>query len=202
MPILACLDLHVGRPCQPLRAFFLAAVGPIAQWWSHIRVVWVPLAHISDTMITHVMMELIAYETWHGVMWLRWRRSRQDLAWRTGCKCEGWVGGFGVMDCVTVKLEQDLALMDKGNVEKQVRSRSMNQQGHVMIWSGSYHLLIKVGAYVASTLEEMEWIAQGKGITYRVFYFTSHSCVEKFMTWFRIDGRTIKRDKLVCISII
>jgi hypothetical protein len=37
------------------------------------------------------------------------------------------------MDCVTVKLEQDLALMDKGNVEKQVRSRSMNQQGHVMI---------------------------------------------------------------------
>jgi hypothetical protein len=49
-----------------------------------------------------------------------------------------------------------LALMDKGNVEKQVRSRSMSQQGHVMIWSGSYHLLIKVGAYVASTLEEME----------------------------------------------
>ena len=27
-------------------------------------------------------------------------------------------------------------------------------------------------------------------------------CVEKFMTGFRIDGRTIKRGKLVCISVI
>ena len=43
------------------------------------------------------------------------------------------VGGFGAMDHVAVKLEQDLAPMDKGNSEKQVRSRSMNQQGHVMI---------------------------------------------------------------------
>jgi hypothetical protein len=37
------------------------------------------------------------------------------------------------MNRVTVKLEQDLALMDEGNSEKQVMSRSMNQQGHVMI---------------------------------------------------------------------
>ena len=37
------------------------------------------------------------------------------------------------MDHLAVKLEQDLALMDGGNGEKQVRSRSMNQQGHVMI---------------------------------------------------------------------
>jgi hypothetical protein len=37
------------------------------------------------------------------------------------------------MDRVVVKLEQDLALMDEGNGEKQVSSRSMNQQGHVMI---------------------------------------------------------------------
>ena len=60
------------------------------------------------------------------------------------------------MDRVSVKLEQDLTPMDEGNGEKQVRSRSMNQQGHVMIFSGSYHLLIKVGACVASTMEEME----------------------------------------------
>ena len=60
----------------------------------------------------------------------------------------------------------------------------------------------RVGACVASTLEEMEWNAQGKGITNRAFYFTGHRCVEKFMTGFRIDGRTIKRGKLVCISII
>ena len=37
------------------------------------------------------------------------------------------------MDHVAVKLEQDLAPMDKGNGEKQVRSGSMNQLGHVMI---------------------------------------------------------------------
>jgi hypothetical protein len=37
------------------------------------------------------------------------------------------------MDRVVVKLGQDLALIDKDNDEKQVRSRLMNQQGHVMI---------------------------------------------------------------------
>jgi hypothetical protein len=40
---------------------------------------------------------------------------------------EEQVGGFGAMDRMAVKLEQDLAPMDKGNGEKQVRSRSMNQ---------------------------------------------------------------------------
>ena len=59
-----------------------------------------------------------------------------------------------------------------------------------------------IGAYVASTLKEIKWNAQGKGITYRVFDFTSHRYVEKFMTEFRIDGCTNKRGKLVCISII
>jgi hypothetical protein len=63
-------------------------------------------------------------------------------------------------------------------------------------------LLIKVGACVASTLEEIEWNAQGKCITYRAFYFTGHRCVEKFMTRFRIAGCIIKRGKLVCISVI
>jgi hypothetical protein len=65
------------------------------------------------------------------------------------------------------------------------------------------HIIVdRVGAYVASTLEEMEWNAKGKGITYRAFHFTSHRCVEKFMAGFRIDGRTIKRGKLICISVI
>ena len=50
-----------------------------------------------------------------------------------GCKHEGQVGGFRAMDRVAVKLEQDLAPMDEGNGEKQVRSRSMNQYSHVMI---------------------------------------------------------------------
>jgi hypothetical protein len=59
-----------------------------------------------------------------------------------------------------------------------------------------------VGACVASTPEEMKWNAQGKGIIYRAFHFTGHRCVENFMTGFMIDGRTIKRGKLVCISVI
>ena len=37
------------------------------------------------------------------------------------------------MDHMVVKLKQDLALMDEGNGEKQVKSRSMNQYDHVMI---------------------------------------------------------------------
>ena len=34
---------------------------------------------------------------------------------------------------MTVKLEQDMAPMDRGNCEEQVRSRLMSQYGHVMI---------------------------------------------------------------------
>jgi hypothetical protein len=39
---------------------------------------------------------------------------------------------------------------------------------------------------------------------YNLGYFISlvKGCVEKCMTGFRIDGRTIKRGKLVCISVI
>ena len=37
------------------------------------------------------------------------------------------------------KLSDDLASMDRSDGEEQVKSRSMNQYGHVMIWSGSYH---------------------------------------------------------------
>jgi hypothetical protein len=37
------------------------------------------------------------------------------------------------MDRVAVKRKQDLVPMDEDNSEKQVRSRSINQQGHMMI---------------------------------------------------------------------
>ena len=69
-----------------------------------------------------------------------------------------------------------------------------------MKWIVSFGVL--VGACVASTSEEMKWNAQGNGITYRAFHFTDHRCVEKFITGFMIDGHTIKRGKLVCISVI
>jgi len=49
---------------------------------------------------------------------------------------------------------------------------------------------------------EVEWKCARQRYNLRAFHFTGHRCVEKFMTGFRIDGRTIKRGKLVCISVI
>ena len=56
---------------------------------------------------------------------LQWRRVSQ---------------GFEASDREAVKLGQDLAPMDRGNGEERAKSRSIDQRGHVMIWSGSYHL--------------------------------------------------------------
>ena len=65
------------------------------------------------------------------------------------------------------------------------------------------HIIVDhVGACVGSTLEEMERNAQGKGTFVGHFISSVKDCVEKCMTGFRIDGRTIKRSKLVCISVI
>ena len=134
-----------------------------------------------------VIEELIAYETWHGVMWPKWRRSRQGLAWWTGCNGERARQGFEARDREAVKLGQDLAPMDQGNGEERARSRSMDQRGHVMIWSGSYHSrkikssvdswrwskgLMDFGACVASIFGKMKWNMQGKDMTCRAFHFT------------------------------
>jgi hypothetical protein len=62
--------------------------------------------------------------------------------------------------------------------------------------------LTKVGDCVALTLEKLEWNAKGKGIFVGHFISPVKGCVVKCMTEFRIDGRIIKRDKLVCISVI
>jgi hypothetical protein len=140
---------------------------------------WKWLGYVAK--LTHVMEELNICDTWHGVMWLG--GEDQDESWldelvaRVKGKLEA---SFEAINYVAWKLEQWLGAMDQGNGEEQVRSRLMNQWGHVMIWSGSYYLLIKVGACVVSTLlEEMEWNAQGKCITYRAFHFIGHRCVEK-----------------------
>ena len=45
----------------------------------------------------------------------------------------------GLVARVKGKLSEDLAPMDRGNGEERARSRSIDQRGHVMIWSGSYH---------------------------------------------------------------
>ena len=46
---------------------------------------------------------------------------------------KAWLDGPVVS--VKGKLSDDLAPMDRSNGEEQVKSRSMNQYGHVMIWS-------------------------------------------------------------------
>ena len=51
-------------------------------------------------------------------------------------------------------------------------------------------------------MKEMKWNAQGKGIFVGHFISLVKDCIEKCMTGFRIDGRTIKKSKLVCISVI
>ena len=45
----------------------------------------------------------------------------------------------GPVASVKGKLSDNLAPMDRSNGEEQVKLRSMNQYGHMMIWSGSYH---------------------------------------------------------------
>jgi hypothetical protein len=46
-------------------------------------------------------------------------------------KDEAWL--YGPVASVKGKLSDDLAPMDRSNGEEQVRSRSMNQYGHIMI---------------------------------------------------------------------
>ena len=68
-------------------------------------------------------------------------------------------------------MSKDLAPMDKGNDKELARLRSMNQRSRDDIkWIISF--VMEVGACVASTMEEMKWNAEGKGMIYRTFYFT------------------------------
>ena len=65
------------------------------------------------------------------------------------------------------------------------------------------HIIVdRVGACVASALGWSGMECARQKYICRAYHFTGHRCVEKFMTGFRIDGRTIKRDKLVYISVI
>jgi hypothetical protein len=140
-----------------------------------------------DMTLSHVI-KVEKIKTWLGLMdWLQaWRASRK-------LRNKG--------PRVTVKLEQDLTPMDRRNDEEQVKSRLMNQYDHVMIWSGSYHCwscwcmcCIDIGGV------EMKCTRQRYNLGN--FIPPVKGCVEKCMTGFRIDDRTIKRGKLVCISVI
>jgi hypothetical protein len=70
-PTLACLG---DWSCQPLWASSLVAAGPIASWWSHIRVVQVHMSHISYKKCYQCRQETIN----HNMNTERWH---QDLSW-------------------------------------------------------------------------------------------------------------------------
>jgi hypothetical protein len=102
---------------------------------------------------------------------------------------------------VTMNLEQDLAPMGRCNGEEQVKLRSMNQYDHMMIWSGSYHCWsCWCMCCIDNGGDGMECVRQRYNLGH--FHFNSHRYVEKLMTGLRIDGRTNKRGKLVCLLVI
>jgi hypothetical protein len=153
------------------------------------------------------MEELNVCDTWYEVMWLggkiKIRLGLMDLlqAWSASQKLwsdklhcgEAWArldadGPKQRWRASEVKIDEPIRWCDD---KKWIISlRKIKPSVDSWWWSKG---LIKVGACVASTLEEMKWNAQGKGITYRAFHFTGVSWVEKCLTRFRIDSRTIKR---------
>jgi hypothetical protein len=153
--------------------------------------------------LAHMMMEeLIAHAIWHWVMWSSWRRSRHDLAWWTSCKYEGQVGGFEARDHVW---RWSLSKTWRRWTDAMVKSKWSQDRWTNMIlwWYEVDHIIVDhVGACVASTSEELEWKCARQRYNLGHFISPVKGYVEKCMAGFRIDGRTIKTGKLVCISVI
>lgn len=57
-------------------------------------------------------------------------------------------------------------------------------------------------ACVALPLEEIKWNTQVKCMAYRSFHFIGRRLCREEFDGFLIDVHAIKRDKLVCMSII
>jgi hypothetical protein len=116
---------------------------------------WIWLRDVAK--IAHVMLEeLSAHVTWHWVMWSRWRRSRHDLARQTSCKCEGQVGGFETRDRVW---RWSLSKTWHRWTDARVKRKWSQDRWTNMItwWYEVDHIIVdRVGACVASTLEELE----------------------------------------------
>ena len=68
-----------------------------------------------------VMKEIIAHETWHGVMWLDGEDRDKTLRRWTGCKCERQVGGFEATNHMWWgSLSKDLAPIDKATMKSKL----------------------------------------------------------------------------------
>ena len=164
-----------------------------------------------------VIEELIAYETWHGVMWPKWRRSRQGLAWWTGCNGEGQVKALKRGTARRWSLGKIWRRWTEATVKSEQGQDRWTKE--VMWWYGVDHIIQERSSQVLTHDDDQKawwslvlvwhqhlgrWNGMRKAKVWLVGHFISpvKGCVEKCMTGFRIDGRTIKRGKLVCISVI
>ena len=151
--------------------------------------------------LTHVKMkELIAHKTWHWVMWSKVEKIKTRLglmdqlqAWRASQRLwsDGPRGGE--------------AWARLGADGRRQRWKASEVKIDEPIWShDDMRWIISFGDWLVHVLHQQwrRWNGMHKAKVYpRAFHFTGHRCVEKFMTGFRIDGHTIKRGKLVCISV-
>ena len=135
--------------------------------------------------------------TWSHVTEMEKIKMRLVLMDRLHVWRASW--GFGAMHLGDGEAWARLGPMDQRDGEEQVKSRSMNQERHVIIWSGSYHLMIVSVHWLHWHLggRRRKWNCARQRYNYRAFYFTSHRYVEKFMTGFRIDSHTEKKGNLL-----
>ena len=145
-----------------------------------------------------VMKKLIAYETWHGVMWSKWRRSRQGFAWWNGCNGEGQVKALKRRTARRWSLGKFWRRWTEATVRSEQGQDRWTKE--VMWWYGVDHItqerLSQVlthdddqkawwsfGACVASIFGKMKWNAKGKGMTCRAFHFTSQRLCREVHDW-------------------
>ena len=164
-----------------------------------------------------VIKELIAYETWYGVMWSKWRRSRQGLARWTGCNGEEQVKALKRRTARRWSLGKTWHRWTESMVNSEQGQDRWTKE--VIWWYGVDHIIQERSSQVLTHDDDQKawwrlvlvWrqhLRRSNGMRKAkvclVGYFISpvKGWVEKCMTGFRIDGRFIKRGKLVCISVI
>jgi hypothetical protein len=126
------------------------------------------LPRASHTRVTHLCWYAgpsLGTRTWHGVMWLG--GEDQDKTWLDGPVARWRVSQrLSAGPCCGMLEQKTWHIWTNG--EDQVKSRSMNQ--HIAWWYEVDHIVCDgVDECFASTLEKMEWYAQGKGISNRNF---------------------------------
>jgi hypothetical protein len=150
--------------------------------------------------LIHVMKDLIAYETWHShvtkVEKIKTKLGLMDRlqAWRASWRhwSDGPRGGEAWARLGANRWRQWWKASEV-KIDEPIRSCDH------MKWIISF--VIWLVHVLHQHLRRWNGCARQRYIC-RAFHFISHMCAEKFMTRFRIDGRTIKRGKLVCISVV